>query len=56
MQVINILINNYTYESYVYPEQLTMYPKMKHKVDKYVRYVNIVNVVLFTKNTNCKEL
>ena len=29
-----------------------MYPKMKHKVDRYVKYVNIVNVVLFTKNTN----
>ena len=36
---------------YVYPEQLAMYPKMKHKVDRYVRYVNIVNVVIY-KNTN----
>ena len=29
-----------------------IYPKMKHKVDRYVRYVNIVNAVLFTKNTS----
>ena len=26
---------------------------MKHKID---RYVNIANVVLFTKNTNCLSL
>ena len=25
---------------------------MKHKIDKYVRYVNIVKVVLFTKTLN----
>ena len=29
--------------------QLIISPEMKHKIDKYVRYVNIVNVVLFTK-------
>ena len=34
----------------MYPEQLGMYPKMKHKVD---RYVSIVNVVLFTKKNEC---
>ena len=26
-------------------------PKLKHKVDKYVRYVNIVNVFLFMKTS-----
>ena len=31
----------------MYPEQLAVCPKMKHKVD---RYVNIVKAVLFTKN------
>ena len=25
--------------------------KLKHKIDRYIRYVNIVNVALFTKNT-----
>ena len=30
-------------------KQLIMPLKLKHKID---RYVNIVNVVLFTKNTN----
>ena len=33
-------------------EQLIMPLKLKHKIDRYVRNVNIVNVVLFTKNTS----
>ena len=33
-------------------EQPIMPIKLKHKIDRYVIYVNIVNVVLFTKNTN----
>ena len=32
-------------------EQLIMPLKLKHKIDRYVSYVNIVNVVLLTKNT-----
>ena len=26
-----------------------IYPKLKHKIKRYVRYANIVNVVLFVK-------
>ena len=40
------------YEIDVPLEQLIMPLKLKHKIDRYVRHVNIVNVVLFTKNTN----
>ena len=38
------------YEIDVPLEQLITPLKLKHKIDRYVRYVNIVNVVLFTKN------
>ena len=31
--------------------QLVIFPKLKHKVDRYVRYVNIDIVVLFTKTS-----
>ena len=31
--------------------QLIICPRLKHKVDKYVRYVNFVNVVLFAKTS-----
>ena len=31
--------------------QIEISPRLKHKVDKYVGYVNIVNVVLFTKTS-----
>ena len=40
------------YETDVSPAQLIMPPKLKHKSDRYVRYVNFVNVVIFLKNTN----
>ena len=30
---------------------LIFFPKLKHKVDIYVRSVSIINVVLFTKNS-----
>ena len=39
------------YEIDVPLEQFIMPLKLKHKIDRYVRYVNIVNVLLFTKNT-----
>ena len=33
--------------------QLIISPKLKHKIDKYVRYiyVNVVNIVLFAKTS-----
>ena len=38
------------YENDVPLEQLIMPLKLKHKIERYVRYVNIVIVVLFTNN------
>ena len=32
--------------------QDVIFPKLKHKFNKYVRHVNSVNVVLFPKNSN----
>ena len=39
------------YEFDVPLEQLIMPLKLEHKIDRYVRYLNNVNVVLFMKNT-----
>ena len=33
------------------PTQLLISPKLKHKVDKYVKQVSIVNAVLFVKTS-----
>ena len=33
-------------------KQLIISLRLIHKIDKYVRYVNFVNVVLFAKNSN----
>ena len=47
------------YKMNVSHTQLVISSRLKHKVDKYVRYVNIVNDVLITKTsrwiTQCQE-
>ena len=35
--------------------QLIISPRLKQEIDKYVRYVNIVNVVLFTKTSTVNK-
>ena len=35
----------------MYHSEVIISPRLKHKVDKYVRYVNIVIAVLFTKTS-----
>ena len=48
-KILNILINNYILENECVHTQLIISLRLKHKVDKYVRYVNIVNALLFAK-------
>ena len=38
--------------SNLFHAQLIISPRLKHKLDKYVRYVNIVNVVLLAKTSS----
>ena len=39
-------------DNYIVPQiQLIISSRLKHKIDKYVRYVNIVNVVLFANTS-----
>ena len=35
--------------------QLIMSSRLKYKVDKFVRYVNNVNIVIFTKTSNAPD-
>ena len=44
-----MVINNHISENKCV--SLIISPRLKHKVDKYVRYVSVVNVVLFTKTS-----
>ena len=50
-KLLNILINNYILENQCVHTQLIISLRLKHKVGKYVRYVNIVNVLLFAKTS-----
>ena len=47
-----MLINNHILEKNVSHTQLIISPRLKHKIDKYVRYVNSVSVMLFSKSSS----
>ena len=50
MKVYNLLIKNYKKKKMdVSNTQLVISSELKYKVDIYVRYVNIFNVVIFAK-------
>ena len=50
-KLLNILIKNCILENWWVPHTTEKIPNLKLESDNYVRYVNIVNAMLFTKNT-----